>query len=201
MAHYTQDGIRSDAMYSQEFGQYIRDFSRIVNSETTIPNLLTVMEYLGHSGILNVLMKDPRNEQAKSCVRGFLHDQPHLPQDFLAKFLSIVSLKINLTPNGLGFINQSYNAKVIATNIRPPRKLTNLTLNNRQAQLREEIKHAKMLISSRPLAPPQTIKLKFSDSLIPKLINSIADLSHVIREGNNSNGFECDNYIKTNMLR
>lgn len=191
----------NDALYTQEFENYIRDFYRLTSNETNIPALAQIITFLETSDMLSILMKDPRNEHAKVCVRAFIQSRAYLPQDFLARFLAVVNLKIILTPNGIGFVNQSYNAKVIATNIRPPIKITNLTLKNRQNMLREDALKSQTLITPRHRIPPQTLRLKFNDSLLPKCINSIVDLSQIIKEGNNANGVECDDYIKTNMLK
>lgn len=146
-------------------------------------------------------MKDPRNESALSCLQTFFNSRSYLPKDFISKFLAVVSLKINITPTGLGFLNQSYNAKVIATNIQPLKKITKHTMQSRQDALREDAIRSNMLIKPQHRIPPQTLRLKFNDDLLPKCINAIADLSRTIEEGNRLNGYECDDYIKTNMLR
>lgn len=159
------------------------------------------MQLLQNSEILSILMKDPRDPTALSCLRAVFQMKPHLPQDFIGKFIAIVSLKVNITQSGVGFINQSYNAKVIATNIKPLTKISNLTYKNRQTILRDEAIRSKNVITPNRKVPPQTLRLKFSDNLLSKCINCIADLSQTIIEGNRSNGYTCDEYIKTNMLR
>lgn len=146
-------------------------------------------------------MKDPRDATAMSCLRAVFQMKPYLPQDFIGKFIAIVSLKVNITPSGQGFINQSYNAKVIATNIKPLTKITNLTYKNRQMILRDEAIRSKSVVTPNKKIPPQTLRLKFNDDLLTKCINCLADLNQTIIEGNRSNGYTCDDYIKTNMLK
>lgn len=189
----------NDLLYTPQFENYISDFNRVCSGgETTIQALSPIIELLRQSEILDVLMKDPSHQEAKSCLQSYISSRQNLPQEFVAKFFSIVNLKINLTPNRLGFFNQSYNAKVVATNIRPPTKITNLTIKTRQDQLRQDMKNP-IIYNHANKIPPQVLKLKYSEDLLPKCINSMADLHQTIKEGNRSNGYEIDDYIKTNL--
>lgn len=141
-------------------------------------------------------MKDPSHDGAKVCVRNYISSKPHLPQDFLPKFLAIVSLKISLTPSNFGFIHQSYNAKVIANNLMPTHKITNLTISSKQDQLRYDAKNATPYVRTNRL-PPQVLRLKFTDDLLPRCINAIGDLNQTIIEGNRANGREVGSFIRT----
>lgn len=186
----------SDALYKGEFESYIREFCRVANVETSVVELAPIMELLKTSQILNYLMVDPSNETAKACVREYLANHRNVNQDFLAKFLSIVSIKINITPNTVGYVNQSYTAKLIYNNTRPTSKLTNLSVRTKHDELREDAKRAVEYVKTRRPAP-QTIKLKFTNDTLPWCLNAINDLNTTIIEGNRANGREMNNFVKS----
>lgn len=186
----------SDLLYKHEFEDYITNFCSMVNRETNIQTLAETMVMFKQSQILSVLMSDPTNEQAKMCVRQTIQQRVYLPQDFLSKFLAIITMKINLMPSNLGFVHQSYNAKIIATNLLPTTKITNLTEMSIRDELQNDAQKATVFVRKGRL-PPQTLRLPFTDELLPKCINAIGDLNQVIVEGNRYNGREMNDFIKT----
>lgn len=186
----------SDILYKDYFESYIIEFCRLCNSETNIVELAPIIELLKTSQILKYLMIDPTNEAAKSCIREYIANRRNVNQDFLPKFLSIVSMKINIVPNSVGYMNQSFNAKIIYNNTQPTSKLTNLTVRTKHDELREDAKKAIEYIKTRRAAP-QTIKLKFTSDTLPLCLNAINDLNLTIVEGNRSNGREMNNFVKT----
>lgn len=187
---------QTDLLYTPQFEDYILEFCRAVSTDTTITAISPIIEVLKQSEYLRYLMKDPSNDSAKTCVRNFIVSKSHLPQDFLYKFLAIVTMKISLAPSNVGFIHQSYNAKVIANNLQPTSRITNLTIAARQDQLRAESKNAITYVKQTRM-PPQILRMKFNDDLLPKCINAIGDLNQVIIEGNRSNGRDVGDFVRT----
>lgn len=98
----------------------------------------------------------------------------------------------------MGLMNQSYTAKIIYNNTQPTRKLTNLTVQTRRDELREDSKKA-IEYSKHRRPPPHTIKLKLTEDTLPWCLNAIGDLNMTIIEGNRSNGHEMNNFVKTNI--
>ncbi|AYP97963.1 GrBNV gp75-like protein-like protein [Mauternbach virus] len=186
----------NDLLYTATFEAYIVDFCRVVSTDTNIAALSPIIELLKGSIILTYLMKDPSDNSAKACVRNVIVSKPHLPHDFLYKFLAIATMKISLTPSNIGFAHQSYNAKIIVNNLQPTSRITNLTTNSRQEQLRAEYKNAITYVKQTRM-PPQALRLKFSEDLLPRCINAIGDLNQVIIEGNRSNGRQVDEFVRT----
>lgn len=185
----------NDILFTQKFEDYIHDFVRTVNTDTTIAALSPIIEILKQSEILAYLLKDPSNDSARVCVRNYMITKTHLPQDFLYKFIAIAGMKISLMPTNVGFIHQSYNAKVIINNIEPTIPITNITKTARENQLRNETRNAITYEKSTRL-PPQSLRLKFTDDLLPRCINAMGDLNQTIIEGNRSNGYNMSSYIK-----
>ncbi|ATZ81484.1 GrBNV_gp75-like protein [Drosophila innubila nudivirus] len=186
----------NDLLFTPSFESYILDFCRIVSTETNIAALSPIIEVLKRSETLRYLMKDPSSNSAKACVRNMIVSKSHLPQDFLYKFLIIATMKITLTPSNLGFAHQSYNAKIIVNNLQPTNRITNLTINSRREQLRAEYKNAITYVKQTRM-PPQVLRLKFTEDLLPRCINAIGDLNQVIVEGNRSNGRQVDEFVRT----
>lgn len=188
----------TDVLYKDNFQDIIIEFCRVCSKETTIAELSGLIENLKASEILKYLMTDPANESAKICVRDYLHTHKNVNQDFLSKFLSVVSMKINIMPQNVGFISKSYTAKIIYNNTQPTSKLTNLTVRTKYDELREDAKRAVEYQKNRRVAP-QTIKLKFNDDIIQWCLNAISDLNSTIVEGNRANGREMNNFVKTTL--
>lgn len=191
------DSINNDILYTGELDSTIDNFCRITDSKTTIPQLVDIMKNLSQSQILNVLIQNPTDPQARACVQNEMNRHPY-PRKFLSRFLAIVTAEINVVPNAPYYLNQSYNAKVITTNIKPPTKLTTLTARSRSEELRQDMGNSTIFTASK-VAPPQTIRLKFTPEMLPKCINAMADYSTTIEEGNRVNGCEVDGYIKSNI--
>lgn len=192
--------MSDNLLYKPGMDRVMINFYRAVSRETSIPELAPLLEQMQPYDLLALLMKDPTNEEAKTCLRGYISHNPNIPHEFLAKFLAIINLKINLAPNSTGFINQSYNAKVIANNIRPPTKITNLTLQTRNERLLADL-NTNATFTYTPNHTPQTLRLKFDDELLKRCINTLGDLNRTIHEGNQANDYKIDEYIQTNMTR
>ncbi|ATY70242.1 GrBNV gp75-like protein [Tomelloso virus] len=186
----------SDVLYKDYFENYIIQFCRLCSGETTLTALSPIIELLKTSQILQYLMIDPSNESAKACVREYMATHQNVNSDFLAKFLAIVSVKINIAPTSVGYVNNSYTAKVIYNNTLPTTKLTNITIQTRLDQLREDSKTAVEYAKANRM-PPQTIKIKMTDNTLPMCLNAIGDLNRTIVEGNRAYGREMNNFVKT----
>lgn len=187
-----------DLLYSQEFESYINDFLRLVKRETTLVELSPTLEQLRTSDLLAYLMSEPTSDEAKTCLQNILDRNVNIPKDFLPKFMAVINMKVRLAPTNVGLLYQSYNAKVLITNVEPSNELTNLTMEARHEQLIEDAKKA-TIISKKTITPPQALKLSINDDLLPKCINAIADLNRVIVEGNRANGFTTTGYIDTHI--
>lgn len=107
-------------------------------------------------------------------------------------------MKINITPSSGGFINQSYTAKIIYNNTQPTNKLTNLTVQTKRDELRDDAKKAIEYVKTRR-PTPQSIKLKLTEDTLPWCLNAISDLNTTIVEGNRANGYEMNTFVKTNI--
>lgn len=188
-----------DVLYSQAFQTNIHDFMRLVRRETNIVELMPVMSALRTSDLLNFLMNDPLSESAKTCLQQIVDGNYNIPREFFAKFMAIVNMKVRLSPTNLGLMYQSYNAKVLVTNIEPTKDLTNLTLEARQDELREDATKA-ILYNKKTHIPARTVRLQINDDLLPKCINAMADLNRVIVEGNRANGYTTKGFVDTHIL-
>lgn len=188
----------ADVLYKDYFEGYINEFCRVCNGETTIVELTPLIELLKTSSILKYIMTDPTNDAPKACVREYLFTHRNVNQDFLSKFLSVVSIKINIAPVTVGFINQSFNAKIIYNNIRPASKLTNLTVQTKHDELRDDAKRAVVYEKARR-PPAQTIKLKLDSDTLTWCVNAIYALNTTIVEGNRANGRETNDFVTSNM--
>lgn len=186
-----------DALYKDYFEEYVSEFCRLCsNGEVTITALSPVLELFKESQLLKYLMADPTNDAAKTCVKDYIASHRNVPRDFLAKFLSIIAVRVNVVPTSIGYINQSYTAKVIYNNVVPTSKLTNITIQTRQDELRAESTHVIEYVKTRRAAP-QSIKIKMTEDTLPMCINAMGDLHRTITEGNRANGREMNSYIKT----
>lgn len=189
-------------LYKPGLDRVMKQFYIVASRETSIQELSPIIEQMRTYDLLDILMKDPTNDQAKSCIREFISRNQQIPRDFLAKFLSIINLKINLSPNNTGFLSQSYNAKVIANNIRPPNKITVMTLETRKQRLNEEIMtNVNTYVHRNQHVPPESVRFKFDNELLKKCINTMGDLNRIIHDGNRANGYVIDDYIQINMTK
>lgn len=186
----------SDSIYTQQFGSYITKFMSITNGEMNIQTLLPVLVQLQESSILNLLMIDPKSDQAINCLDTAMQTT-RIPVDFKRRFLSLCSLKLNLIPNSSIRGVASYNVKVSLTAVTPTRNVTSMTIKNRQADLISDIKNAQLFDARNSALPPQSIRAKFDESIIERCINAMDDLNKTIVEGNRSNGWQMDPYFST----
>lgn len=188
-----------DALYNIEFENNIREFNRLTNTNVGIASLSPIIEALKESKILEYLMKDPTHSSALTCLRSFIQQKPYLPQEFVGRFLSVASVRINVLPNHIGVSNQSYVAKVITNNVKPPTAVTNFTINSMKEQLRNDITKTTMHVAASTSIVPTELKIKLDQSIMNTLINSIGDLCKTIQEGNRMQGRESDSYIRNHI--
>lgn len=189
--------IPTDALFTGEFDDLILSFYRITNnSELTIPQITPLMETLKRSNIISALMRDPDNETAKYCFKKYIDSNDRLPSDFVCRFLTLITLKFNLTPRSFNFTNQSYVAKIITENVRPPKRLTNMTAQSRIVQLINDVKNVQVH-QVKNLTIPQTVRPQLNNDDFDKIVNAMGDLHQVIIEGYRSNGYDPDPYIST----
>jgi len=188
--------LSNDFLYSTEFESVIQAFLMAVRKPTTIQELAPIIEQMRRSDILNFLMTDPNNDMAKNCLKTFVASKSNIPHNFITQFLILINTKINIAPSGLGFISQSYNAKVVPGNLQPPTKITNLTVESRMNKLREDCKKQQTYTYVDKSIPP--FKLKLHNNLLNKCLNALGDLHGIIKEGNLANNCEIDEYIAFN---
>lgn len=186
-------------LYSQNTEQLIREFYALVSrGETTVQALAPILEQMRQHPIFEILLKNPNDMPARTCLRSYLTQQPHLPVEFFSKFMTVIQLKINVTPNSSSYANQAYNARVVMNNLRPPQKLTNLTVQTRCEQLHRDMKN----IKPHTYVPQQrhpTIRLQFTNELLKRCINAMGDLHQTIQEGNRMNDIKIDDYIRSKV--
>lgn len=194
MQLFATNDVSGDDLYKPLFQTLIKEFSNECRTEVGIYRLSRLIEQFKNSQILNYLMVTPSDETAQQCVKRYLSNNPQLPQDFLKKFLAVISLKINLTPATMGFINGSYNARVIVNNVSPPTQITKLTMETRTEQLRDDAMRAQTYAKNR-VATPQTLRVHMDDTLLSQCINAMGDLNRTIVEGNRANNYEMRGYI------
>lgn len=140
-------------------------------------------------------MKDPTNEMAKACLKALVASSHTIPQEFVSRFLTIVSMKVNIVPQNVTFINQSYNAKIIINNVKPLEKITRLTKEAKVRQLMHERHNNLEVYKPLNVQPTQTVKFQFDEKLAPRLMNSMVELFQTIEEGNRANGYQSDEYV------
>ncbi|KAG8362539.1 GbNV_gp75-like [Fopius arisanus] len=185
----------NDILETPEYEVYIRAFCSLTNSDFTLAALAPITESFKESKILEYLMRDSTHTHALTCFKQIIQSRPYLPQEFIGRFLSVYSMKINVMANQIGISNQSFVTKVVVNNIKPPTPLTNFTVNALRDQLREDIKKSTMHVVAVPTVPTE-IKLNLNQTTMNYAINSMCDLARTIQEGNRKQGRECDSYIR-----
>lgn len=142
-------------------------------------------------------MQNPTNPQARACVQNEVIRRSY-PVKFLSRFLAIVTTEINVVPQNISYLNQSYNVKVIPHNIKPPTMVTTLAARSRGEELRQDMDNSIIFTASQGV-PSQTLRLQFTEEMLSKCINAMADYCTTIEEGNRVNGCKVDSYIKSNI--
>lgn len=189
--------MKNDALYSDDFKQYILDFMKLTQNEFSLMSIVNVVHILQTSAILNVLAKDPTNEDARACLSDFIAKTPTIPQSFGRSWITLASATANINRNILGNIN-SINVKLNLQNIEPRKTLTNTTASAKRALLQQDIANAESHTVHQHRAPTE-IKLILSDDVMNQIINSQVMLYECISEGYRQNGKEPDQYIKTQL--
>lgn len=187
--------LPADALYSPNFESLIREFYKITNANFSVEQISPIVEAMKQSKILEYIMRDPTHVHAISCLRQFLQSRPYLPQEFIGRFLAVISVKINVLPSHMSITNQSFVAKVIANNVKPPVTLTNFSVTSMRDQLRQDIEKSTTHVLSSNTVPSE-LKIKISPNVMNMFVNSMSDLCKTIDEANRLNGREADSYIR-----
>jgi hypothetical protein len=187
-------------LYKPGTDELMCQFYHIVSRETTIQNVSPILEQLRVNEGIDILLKSPNDTMARTCLRNYLQQNPHIPGEFYSKFIALITSKINLSPNQMTYNNQSYNARIILNNLRPPNRITNLTLNARKQQLLRDAANVTTHTYHPAVASP-TIRMRFDHDLLKRCINALGDLHQTIQEGNRANDCLVDEYIRTNISK
>lgn len=187
--------LSSDSLSNPEFEPLIQEFFRITNRKFNISMISPIVEAMKASKILEYIMIDSTHTAAVSCLRRYIQSRPHLPQDFVGRFLAVFTSEINVMPNYMRIANQSYVAKVITSNVKPPTVVTNLTVKSMKNQLRAEIANASIHVRSSTNVPTE-LKLQLNHNVMSTFVNSMSDLCKTIVEGNRSQGRNVEPYIQ-----
>jgi hypothetical protein len=190
--------LSNDALSNPEFESLIQEFFRITSRSFNISMISPLVEAMKASKILEYIMIDSTHTAATSCLRRYIQSRPHLPQDFVGRFLAVFTSEINVMPNYMQIANQSYVAKVITKNVKPPTKVTNLMVRSMKSQLRSEIPKATIHVQSSTNVPTE-LKLQLNHNVMSTFVNSMSDLCKTIVEGNRTQGMGVDPYIQTQI--
>lgn len=185
----------NDALYTPTFETLIAEFCTLCNTSMTMAKLAPILATLQTSDILATLANDPTNEPVKMCVRMLLDQKPHLPSDFLHKFITVHGTRVNLRSVNGSFMNPQYQATVVISNTIPTRTITHMTVASRIRSLKRDMTRGQIV--KRNPVPARTLKLIMSDELLDQCIRAIGDLDHTIVEGNRANNYTLTGSIRT----
>lgn len=187
--------MSQDELYSPEFKTYIKTFLDITSREYKAHQVSACITMLSKSLYISALMKDPKNEQIRSCIREYLRNNKDLNSSFLNRFLAYLDVTIQPSQN-YGFGQSAtvcVNTKTLAQTSKP---LTRFTVIARQQQLIDEIDkcqeyptkahYKNLLVDTR---------LKLDNTLVDNLLFSEIKLNNFIMEGAQLNGYEPDSFI------
>lgn len=178
-----------------ELETYIRDFNAMASlSDATIGKLSPVIEELRKTRLFQYIISDPKNEHAQQCVRSFL-DNNSLPPEFLSKLVSVTSAKVIITEDNYGFYTRNFRVKILVERMEQNQPITNLTADARREILAKDISNA-ITYNASQVPPPATEAVKFTQEMMPAIINCMAALADTIFLGNKQNGYDLDNYIE-----
>lgn len=191
----------TDLLFSESFKQLINDFYRLTNTPISIPTISPIIERMRKSVILNLIINDPTSDEAIACVNNYVRNVPGLPRDFAARFVAVVSAKMTIRPQSIGFFNQSYSVKLSLRNCDAPKILTKFTSDVIREQLRQESQNTQIFSRSTPPSSnvAHALRLNMNQETLKSLINCMGDFYTVVSEGNRSNGFEVDPYINNQL--
>lgn len=190
--------LSNDALSTPEFESLIQEFFRISSRKFNISMISPVVEAMKASKILEYIMIDPTHTAAVSCLKRYIQSRPYLPQEFVGRFLAVFTSEINVMPNYMRIANQSYVAKIVTGNVKPPSVVTNFTVKSMKNQLRAEIPNATIHVQSKVNVPTE-LKLQLNQNVINTFVNSMSDLCKTIVEGNRMHGRNVDPYIRTQI--
>lgn len=192
-----------DALYSKEFEDYLLTFNRVISSDNvTIMDIAPIIQVLRTSELISLLMKDPNDNIARSCLRTYLSTKPEIPSDIYGKLLALITTTISLSPRTTSFLQQSFNVKIRVNNVIPTKRITNFSVKTLQEKLRLNLTKNSARYSRGERKIPQTVRLQFNNPLILNAcINAIGDLNQAYAEGNRANGREAKDFIKINIKK
>lgn len=147
-------------------------------------------------------MNDPTNEMYRNCIKQYLQSTPLLPYIFLDKLIALTNTTIDMQPNGVSLFNQSFNVKIRTENVEPLKKLTRMSTLSINEAIRHDLERLTVVSAvdhKTRVFTPETVRLICTDDIKKAIINSMVDLSHVIKEGNRSNNCNIDDYIHLNL--
>lgn len=207
----TQSGntfLKNDYLNTPECETAIQAFFRATNSTFNVVALAPIIETLQQSSILSYVMRAECGEARaeEQFLRNFIRSRPHLPQDFVNRFLAVIALRINVSPSsyaGLSgsLINRSYVAKITRGNVRPPTVVTQFSVQSLRNALREETRRGvnTHVAAARREIIPYEYKPVLDRDVLSSLINCQSDLCKAIAEGNRQNGRAIDPYVKSKI--
>lgn len=188
----------SDELNNPNFESVIQDFCRITSKKFSVFEIAPVIVALQTSNLLDYISKTP-NDAAITCLKTFLYNNPHLPQQFVGRFLSVVNTEINVLPNPLRVTNQSFVTKVVARRVIPPDAVTNFSVAAMKQTLRSDIDKSSVHITATSNVVPNELKLRINQRTLSLIINSMSDLCSTIMEGNRAQGRRVDSYIRSHI--
>lgn len=193
-----------DLLYRQHYETYITEFCKITSApEFYVRTVSALIELLKESNIVSVLMCEPRNSDAITCVKSFLDSRPHLPQSFLTRLLALSNTKIRLTPARFSSSStDSYVAKVIPGNTQPMSKMTEMTARTMMGALERDMQYNRKVYSlTNARNVPNAVKIKFTPALMSQLVRAQVDLYRTIEEANRRNSVAISPYIQSRVTR
>lgn len=196
------DSADDDLLYRPHYESYILEFCKITNApEFYLRDISSLVELLKESNIVSVLMCEPRNTDAITCVKNYLDSKPQLPQSFLTRLLALSNTKIRLTPARFGASSpDSYVAKVIPGNTQPMTKMTEMTVRTMSEALSRDIQYNRKVYSltnGGVRNVPNAVKIKFTPTLMSQLVRAQVDLYRTIEEANRRNYIKISPYIQS----
>lgn len=187
----------SDALFSDAFAQAAHAFCALTRESTNLATLNRCLAQLQQSNAIDLVASDPHNEEYISCARTLLEDRPDVPAEFLPRLVTTYRVMVCVVCNSSTPFQHNFTASVVVKSLTPPQRITRQTATVRARALARDAlsKHPVRYVSN--MRRPATLRLRFTQDLVDRLITTVGDLDQSIADGNRANGYALDATVST----
>lgn len=201
MMDASKEILGSDRLNDADFTQYVSAFMEITTKKFRPQDIIDVLSALRKSAFIRMIMEDPKDESAASCIRSIIKGNVLIHDNFLTQLIKVCSSTIHFH-NSFGSA-LSNTVKINVNNINPPTgDLSRMTARAKKEILQENIKQFTLypITQNYHSIVPSVTRIKMDRELLDNAINGITQLNKVIIEGNRQNGKTIDSFITQKMV-